>query len=33
MDVQIISQCLVDAKELVATVMTEIQRRRQSEAE
>ena len=28
MDVQIISKCLTDAKELVATVMAEIQRRK-----
>ena len=28
MDVQIISKCLTDAKELVATVMTEIQRKK-----
>jgi hypothetical protein len=29
MDIQIISECLTGAKELVASVMTEIQRRRQ----
>jgi hypothetical protein len=28
MDVQIISQCLTDAKELIATVMSEIQRKK-----
>ena len=28
MDVQIISKCLTDAKELVTTVMTEIQRKK-----
>jgi hypothetical protein len=28
MDVQIISKCLTDAKELVATVMSEIQRKK-----
>ena len=28
MDVQIISKCLTDAKELVATVMAEIQRKK-----
>ena len=28
MDVQIISQCLTDAKELVTTVMSEIQRKK-----
>ena len=28
MDVQIISQCLIDAKELITTVMTEIQRKK-----
>ena len=28
MDIQIISECLTDAKELVASVMTEIERRR-----
>ena len=28
MDVQLISQCLIDAKELVTTVMAEIQRKK-----
>jgi len=28
MDVQIISQCLTDAKELITTVMTELQRKK-----
>ena len=28
MDVQIISRCLTDAKELITTVMTEIQRKK-----
>jgi hypothetical protein len=33
MDIQIISECLTGAKELVASVMTELQRRRQQESQ
>jgi hypothetical protein len=33
MDIQLISKCVVDAKELVASVMTELQRQRQDSGE
>jgi hypothetical protein len=33
MDIQIISKCVIDAKELVSSVMAELQRRRQDSIE